>query len=61
VFTKIGQAVYKSPTAFSFFLPEFSPEGPVSSAGLVAPEAQLDVLRAAACNRVSGWHELSRF
>jgi uncharacterized protein (DUF1501 family) len=44
LFTKIGQAVYKSPTVFSFFLPEFSPEGPVSSAGLVAPEAQLGVL-----------------
>eukprot|EP01052_Picozoa_sp_SAG31_P011017 SAG31_NODE_614_length_13525_cov_4.312230_5_plen_1443_part_00 len=41
---QIGQAVYMSPTVFSFFSPEFTPEGSVQSAGLVAPEAQLAVL-----------------
>jgi uncharacterized protein (DUF1501 family) len=40
----LGQAVYRSPSVFSFFRPEFSPEGPVQSSGLVAPEAQLSIL-----------------
>lgn len=38
---KIGQEIYSSPGVFSFFNPEFTPEGPVLEAGLVAPEAQL--------------------
>ena len=41
---KIGQAIYKSPTVFSFFRPDYAPEGSVQAAGLVAPEAQLGVL-----------------
>lgn len=45
LYLTIGQAVYQSPTVFSFFLPEFAPEGPVQAIpGLVAPEAQLSVL-----------------
>ena len=32
---------YYSPSVFSFFLPEYAPAGPVSDAGLRAPEAQL--------------------
>ena len=38
---RIGQQVYTSPTVFSFYLPDYQPAGPVRSAGLVAPEAQL--------------------
>ena len=41
---KIGQAVYRSPSVFNFYLPEYSPPGAVMGAGLVAPEAQLGVL-----------------
>jgi uncharacterized protein (DUF1501 family) len=37
----IGMQAYHSPTVFSFFLPEFEPDGPVASAGLVSPESQL--------------------
>ena len=38
---KIGQFAFQSPTVFNFYLPEFSPAGPVQEAGLVAPEAQI--------------------
>ena len=38
---KLGQMAFESPSVFSFFLPEFAPDGPVAQAGLVAPEAQL--------------------
>ena len=38
---KIGQFAFSSPTVFNFYLPEFSPAGPVQEAGLVAPEAQI--------------------
>jgi uncharacterized protein (DUF1501 family) len=38
---KIGQMAHAIPNVFSFFLPEFSPSGPVSLASLVAPEAQV--------------------
>jgi len=38
---KIGQMAYKIPSVFSFFHPEYAPQGPVSAASLVAPEAQL--------------------
>jgi uncharacterized protein (DUF1800 family) len=41
---QIGQAVYQSPTVFSFFRPDFAAEGAVEASGLVAPEAQLGVL-----------------
>jgi uncharacterized protein (DUF1501 family)/uncharacterized protein (DUF1800 family) len=41
---EIGQAVYQSPSVFSFFLPDFISEGAVESSGLVAPEAQLATL-----------------
>ena len=37
----IGQGSHEHPSVFSFFLPEFSPDGPVGNAGLVAPEAQV--------------------
>lgn len=38
---KIGQMAHAIPSVFSFFLPEYSPSGPVSLASLVAPEAQV--------------------
>lgn len=38
---KVGQMAFDSPSVFNFYLPEFAPAGPVSYAGLVAPEAQL--------------------
>jgi len=44
LYRKIGQAPYDSPTVFSFFTQDFSAEGPVQDAGLVAPEAQLGIL-----------------
>ena len=37
----IGQMAYELPNVFSFFLPDFSPSGPISRADLVAPEAML--------------------
>ena len=42
--SKIGQAVYRAPSVFNFFSPEFAAEGPVQDAGLVSPEAQLGIL-----------------
>lgn len=36
-----GMQAYRSPTVFSFFLPEFEPDGPIASAGLVSPESEL--------------------
>ena len=38
---KIGQESHLAPSVFSFFLPEYSPVGPVFNLGLVAPETQL--------------------
>lgn len=38
---KIGQMAYAIPNVFSFFLPEFSPAGPVERASIVAPEGQV--------------------
>lgn len=35
----IGQMAYELPTVFSFFLPEYEPDGPISAASLVSPEA----------------------
>ena len=37
----IGQHHIHSPTVFNFYDPLYQPEGPVSDAGLVAPEAEL--------------------
>ncbi|KAL7561162.1 hypothetical protein ACA910_011983 [Epithemia clementina (nom. ined.)] len=37
----IGQMVYQSPGIFSFFFPEFQPNGLLANAGLVSPEAQV--------------------
>jgi len=37
----IGQASHNSPSVFSFFLPEYQPNGRLADAGLVAPEAQV--------------------
>lgn len=36
----IGQEAHKLPNVFSFFKPEYTPAGGLSSAGLVSPEAQ---------------------
>ena len=38
----IGQESFMQPSVFNFFTPQYSPEGPVADAGLVAPEAQLE-------------------
>jgi len=38
---KIGQMAHALPNVFSFFLPEYTPSGPVSQASLVAPEGQV--------------------
>ncbi len=37
----LQQYPLESPTVFNFFLPEFQPIGPISDAGLVAPEFQI--------------------
>ena len=37
----IGQNAYQSPSVFNFFLPGYSPNGPLAAAGLVSPEAML--------------------
>lgn len=39
--TKIGQNAFQAPTVFNFYHADFSPHGAISSAGLVAPEAEL--------------------
>lgn len=40
-YEQTGQAPLASPTVFNFFQPDFSPNGPISDAGLVAPEFQI--------------------
>ena len=37
----LGQTPLRAPSVFNFFSPNYSPRGPVSEAGLVAPELQL--------------------
>ena len=37
----IGQEPHQLPSVFSFFRPEYKPEGPVGLAGLVSPESQV--------------------
>jgi len=37
----VGQMAHESPSVFSFFLPEYSPPGVLSTASLVSPEAML--------------------
>ena len=37
----IGQQAYMAPSVFNFFLPDYSPAGPVGKALLYAPEAQI--------------------
>lgn len=39
--TVTGQAVLRSPSVFNFFLPSYSPAGPVADANLDAPEFEL--------------------
>jgi len=39
--SRIGQQVYKSPTVFNFYLPEYQPDGRIMAADLVSPESQL--------------------
>eukprot|EP00662_Eupelagonemidae_sp_cell21_P043584 gene43584-47571_t len=41
VMAKFGEMAYKSPSVFNFYQSDYEPMGPVSSAGLVAPESQL--------------------
>ena len=38
---RMGMVPYKSPSVFSFYLPEFQPSGPLGTAGLTAPEMML--------------------
>lgn len=38
---QFSQRPLSSPTVFNFFLPDFRPSGPISKAGLVAPEFQI--------------------
>jgi len=38
---KIGQMAHDIPSVFSFFLPEYSLQGPIDRASLVAPEGQV--------------------
>eukprot|EP00040_Diaphanoeca_grandis_P028845 m.167802 g.167802 ORF g.167802 m.167802 type:complete len:2710 (-) comp31477_c0_seq1:197-8326(-) len=38
---KIGQGAHQQPSVFSYYLPDFSPDGAVAAAGLVSPESQL--------------------
>jgi cullin-associated NEDD8-dissociated protein 1 len=38
---KVGQGAHQPPSVFSFYYPDFAPDGPVSAAGLVSPEGQL--------------------
>lgn len=40
-YEQTGQAPLASPTVFNFFMPDFSPNGPISDAGLVGPEFQI--------------------
>ena len=37
----IGQAPFRSPTVFNFFMPSFSAPGPIASAQLASPEFQI--------------------
>lgn len=37
----IGQSPHKSPSVFSFFLPEYSPPGVLGNAGLISPESMV--------------------
>ncbi|KAL3923785.1 MAG: hypothetical protein SGILL_001448 [Bacillariaceae sp.] len=37
----IGQEAHRTPSVFSFFLPEYQPAGRVNAAGLVSPESQV--------------------
>eukprot|EP00603_Paraphysomonas_imperforata_P004238 CAMPEP_0114421664 /NCGR_PEP_ID=MMETSP0103-20121206/5199_1 /TAXON_ID=37642 ORGANISM="Paraphysomonas imperforata, Strain PA2" /NCGR_SAMPLE_ID=MMETSP0103 /ASSEMBLY_ACC=CAM_ASM_000201 /LENGTH=2411 /DNA_ID=CAMNT_0001590201 /DNA_START=27 /DNA_END=7262 /DNA_ORIENTATION=+ len=39
---KVGQGSFQQPSVFSFYQPDFAPDGPVGAAGLVSPEGQLD-------------------
>jgi len=40
---KVGQCPHELPGVFSFFLPEYSPPGPIGDAMLVSPETQIHV------------------
>jgi hypothetical protein len=37
----IGQQAFKSPSVFNFYLPDYSPAGPLARASLYAPEAEI--------------------
>jgi uncharacterized protein (DUF1800 family) len=41
LYAKMGQDVFRQPSVFNFFTPDYSPEGPVADAGLYSPEAML--------------------
>jgi uncharacterized protein (DUF1800 family) len=52
-----GQTPLGSPSVFNFFLPDFSPNGSISNAGLVAPEFQIhnSITSIAYLNEVDLW------
>ena len=39
--TALGQSPFNAPSVFNFFLPEYSPQGPINQQYLVAPEFQI--------------------
>lgn len=39
--TQLGQMANHAPSVFNFFLPDYSPSGPIATAGLFAPEMQI--------------------
>mmetsp|Transcript_11814 Transcript_11814/g.16547 ORF Transcript_11814/g.16547 Transcript_11814/m.16547 type:complete len:853 (-) Transcript_11814:109-2667(-) len=58
--SRIGQFPHEYETVFSFFLPEYVPDGPVSSGTLVAPESQLlDMPKT--IDLVNGLHSLIKY
>ena len=55
-----GQMAYEYETVFSFFLPEFQPDGRVLAASLVAPEGQL-LTMSKVLDVINGMHALIKY
>ncbi len=56
-YSSTGMAPLFAPTVFNFYQPQFSPNGPVSDAGLVAPEFQIhnSVTSIGYINQIDTW------
>ncbi len=54
---EVKQSILASPSVFNFFLPDDTPNGPISGAGLVAPEFKLHDSRTSVgfINEVNSW------